>query len=203
MAKSEQNDLAILGRIKKDRTKNAVVQKIQDVAISPPGCRVPRCHRWSTREMRCWRSHTKRRCGSHLPPIAAIPAPKTISRLSCDSGIGPFGLSHANGLDVPVVEQRGWVGFPAVVEIPRFTRTIVKVPGVKLGLHELRRACNQWCSIMWVFSEGGIDTALCSANGTRRAWSKVGPSTLFWIGHNVRIEHGRGGKDVRRPNGLG
>ena len=27
MAKSEQNDLAILGRIKNDRTKNAVVQK--------------------------------------------------------------------------------------------------------------------------------------------------------------------------------
>ena len=27
MAKSEQNDLPILGRIKNDRTKNAVVQK--------------------------------------------------------------------------------------------------------------------------------------------------------------------------------
>ena len=68
------------------------------------------------------------------PPVAAISAPKTISRLCCHSGIGPFGLADANGFNVAVVEQRGRVGFPAVVEVPRFTRTIIKSARREVGV---------------------------------------------------------------------
>ena len=87
--------------------------------------------------------HVKRRVGVVIrgsdvvaicPPIAAIPTPKTISRLSRNPGIGPFGLADANGFNVAVVEQRGWVGFPAVVEVPRFARTIVKSARREVGI---------------------------------------------------------------------
>ena len=125
MAKSKQNALAILGGIKNDRTKNAVVQK----------CKMSQSVREDVASQDAvGGQHVKRRVGVVIrgsdvvaicPPIAAIPAPKTISRLRCDSSIGPFGLADANGLDMPVVKQGGWVGFPAVVEVPRFTRTIV------------------------------------------------------------------------------
>lgn len=60
------------------------------------------------------------------PPIAAISAPKTISRLSRNAGVSTFGLANANGFNVTVVEQRGWVRFPAVVEVPRLTSTVVE-----------------------------------------------------------------------------
>ena len=51
------------------------------------------------------------------PPVAAISAPKTESRLCGHSGIAPFCFANANGLNVTVVKQRGGVGFPAVVEM--------------------------------------------------------------------------------------
>ena len=114
------------GRIKNGHTKNAAVER----------CKMSQSVRQNVASQDAVGGQdVERRVGKVIrgsdvvaicPPIAAIPAPKAISRLSRNSGIGPFGLSHANGLDVPVVKQRGWVGFPAVVEIPRFTRTIVK-----------------------------------------------------------------------------
>ena len=42
--------------------------KVHYVAISQRGCRVPRCRRWSTRGKKCWRSHTRLRCGIHPLP---------------------------------------------------------------------------------------------------------------------------------------
>ena len=68
------------------------------------------------------------------PPVAAISAPKTESRLCGHSGIGPFCFANANGLNVTVVKQRGGVGFPAVVEIPRFTGPFIKRAGCEVGV---------------------------------------------------------------------
>ena len=59
---------AHFGPYKKRMHEVCGCSKTQDVAISQTGCRVPRCRQWSTREMTCWRSHTRPQCGTHPAP---------------------------------------------------------------------------------------------------------------------------------------
>ena len=57
-------------------------------------------------------------------PIGAqcgVSLPKPHPVLGLDPAIGPFSLPNTNGLNVTVVEQRGGVRLPAVIEVERFT----------------------------------------------------------------------------------
>ena len=74
-------------------------------------------------------------------PIGAqcgVSLPKPHPVLGLNPAIGPFSLANTNSFNVAVVEQRGGVRLPAVVEVERFTglvkrANIVLDVGVALG----------------------------------------------------------------------